>query len=94
MGEGRVLVEKQVVEGRGRFGCQGPFFAPFQSTYHGLALVKFEPNISCIYTPQFKSWVSLLRSTRMKIERIESSETSAIKPPTPGDYPENTIRQK
>ena len=26
MGKGRVLVEKQVGEGRGRFGCQGPFF--------------------------------------------------------------------
>ena len=25
MAKGRVLVEKQVVVGRGRFGCQGPF---------------------------------------------------------------------
>ena len=24
MGKGRVLLEKQVVEGRGRFGCQKP----------------------------------------------------------------------
>ena len=26
MGKGRVLVKKQVVEVRGRFGCQGPFY--------------------------------------------------------------------
>ena len=32
-----------------------------------------------IYTPQLQSWVSLLRSTPMKMERIESSETSALK---------------
>ena len=28
----------------------------------------------------------------MKMERIESSETSALKTQTPGDYPKNTIR--
>ena len=38
------------------------------------------------------SWVSLLRSTPMKMEQIVSSETSALKAQTPGDYPENTIR--
>ena len=81
MGKGRVLVEKQGVEGSGRFGCQGPFFgAP-------------EPNISCIYTPQLKSCVSLLRSKPMKMEWIESSETSALKAQTPEDYPENITRQ-
>ena len=33
------------------------------------------------------SWgVSLLRCTPMKMERIESSETSALKVQTPGDY--------
>ena len=70
-----------------------PTPVPLPSLSLWLALVKYEPNISRIYTSQLNSWVSLLRSTRMKIERIESSETSAIKPPTPGDYPENTIRQ-
>ena len=29
------------------------------------------------------------RSTPMKMERIESSETSALKAETPGDYPKN-----
>ena len=57
-----------------------------------LPLVNFEPNISRIYTPQLKSWVSLLRSTPMKMERIERSETSALKAQTPGDYPKDTIR--
>ena len=28
MGKGRVLVEKQVVEGRGRFGCHEPSNMP------------------------------------------------------------------
>ena len=56
-----------------------------------LALVNFEPNISRIYTPQLQSWVSLLRSTPMKMERIESSETSAPKLQAPGDYTKDTI---
>ena len=30
----------------------------------------------------------------MKMERIESSETSALKAQTPRDYPKNTIRQE
>ena len=51
-----------------------------------------EPSISRIYTPQLQSCVSLLRSTRMKTERIGSSETSALKAQTPGDYQKNTIR--
>ena len=55
-------------------------------------LVNFEPNISRIYTPQLKSWVSLLHSMPMKMERIESSKTSALKAQMPGDYPKNTIR--
>ena len=45
-----------------------------------------------INTPQLQSWVSLLRSTPMKMERIVSSETSALKAQTPGDYPKDTIR--
>ena len=57
-----------------------------------LAQSWLEPNISRIYTPQLKSWVSLLRSTPMKMEQIESSETSAPKAQTPGDYPKDTIR--
>ena len=47
----------------------------------------FEPNISRIYAPQLKSWVSLLRSTPMKMERLVSSETSALKAQTSEDYP-------
>ena len=50
--------------------------APFPSPSLWLALVNFEPNISRIYTPQLKSWVSLLRSTPMKIEQLVSSESS------------------
>ena len=61
MGKGRVLVEKQVVEGRGLY--------------------------------KLKPWVSLLRSTPMKMEQIASSETSALKAQMPGDYRKDTIRQ-
>ena len=60
---------------------------------YSLAPVNFAPNISRIYIPQLKSWVSLLRSTPMKMERRESSETSALKAQTPGDYPKNTVRK-
>ena len=67
--------------------------APFPSPCLWLALANFEPNISRIYTPQHKSWTSLLRSTPMMMEPIESSETSEIKSQTPGDYPKNTIRK-
>ena len=59
---------------------------PFPIPLPWLALVKFGPNISRIYTPQHQSPVSLLRSTPMKMERIVSSETSALKAQTPGDY--------
>ena len=52
-----------------------------------LVLTNSEPNISRIYTPQIQSWVSVLRSTPMKMERIVSSETSALKAQTPEDYP-------
>ena len=55
-----------------------------------LAPVNFKPNISRIYTPPLQSWVSLLRSTPMKMERIKSSETSALKAQTPGGYPKKT----
>ena len=41
--------------------------------------------------PQLQSCVSLLRSTPMKMERIESSETSEPKAQTPGDYPKDTM---
>ena len=58
-----------------------------------LAPVNFQPNISRMYTPQLQSWVSLIRSTPMKMERLVSSETSALKTETPGDYPKNTIWQ-
>ena len=71
------------------FLYQDPPF-PIPQTLIGSS--QLEPNVSRIYTPQLKSWVSLLRSTLMKIELIESSETSALKAQTPGDYPENTIR--
>ena len=57
-----------------------------------LAPVNFESNIFLIYTPQLQSWVSLLRSTPMKMELLISSETSVLKAQTPGDYPEDTIR--
>ena len=43
-------------------------------------------------TPQFQSWVSLVRSTPMKMELPVSSETSELKVQTPGDYPKDTIR--
>ena len=56
------------------------------------ALVNSEPNISRIYTPQLQSRVSLLRLTPMKMELLVSSETSALKAHTPGDYPKDTIR--
>ena len=59
-----------------------------------LALVNSEPNISRIYTPQLQSCVSLLHSTPMKMEWIASSEKSAPKAQTPGDYPKGTIRQQ
>ena len=127
MGKGQVLVEKQVVEGRGRFlgACVNDYIdsdgyividtcsekmapdnqnglcppppvslsrpTPFPSPSLLLALVNFEPNISRIYTLQLKSWVSLLRSMFMKMEWIESSETSALKAYTLGDYPKDTI---
>ena len=55
----------------------------FKRGFHDLLWAKHFP----IYTPQLKSWVSPLRSTPMKMERIESSETSALKAQTPGDYP-------
>ena len=58
MGKGQVLVEKQVVEGRGLY--------------------------------KLKPWVSLLRSTPMKMERIQSSKTLALKAQTLGDYPKKT----
>ena len=59
-----------------------------------------EPNVtenvgstfSGIYTPQLQYWVSLLRSTPMKVELPVSSEMSALKAQTPGDYPKDTIR--
>ena len=70
--------------------CFSPRPAPFPSLW--LALVNFEPNISRIYTPQLQSWASLLRCTPMKMERLVSSETSALKGQTPGDYPKDTIR--
>ena len=57
------------------------------------AVVNFEPNISHIYTSQLRSCVSILRSALMKMERIGSPETSALKALTPGDYPKNAIRQ-
>ena len=41
MGKERVFVEKQVVEGRSRFGCQGPFFGVGVNDYvvsHGFLL--------------------------------------------------------
>ena len=57
---------------------------PFPNPW--LPLVNFEPNISCIYTPKLKSWLPHLRSSPKKMERIESSETSALKAQTPGDY--------
>ena len=66
--------------------------APFPSPSPLLALVNLEPNVSRIYTPQLKSWVSPLRTTVMKMERIESSETSALKAQTPGDHPKDTVR--
>ena len=59
---------------------------PFPAPSLWWALVNFEPNISRIYTRQLKSWVSLLRSTPLKMERIESSETSTLNAQTPGDY--------
>ena len=70
--------------------CSSTKTRPFPIPW--LALVNFEPNISRIYTPQLKSWVSILRSKPMKMERIVSSETSALKAQTPGDYPKDTIR--
>ena len=68
--------------------------APFPSLSLWLALVNFEQNISCIYTPQLLSWVSLLCSTPMKMEWLVSSKTWALKAQTPGDYPKDTIRQE
>ena len=65
---------------------------PLPSPSLWLAVVNFEPNISHIYTPHLQSWVSLLCSKPMKMERIESSEMSALKAQTPGDYPKDTIR--
>ena len=59
----------------------------------GNVCLNFEPDISRIYTTQLQSWVPLLRSTPMKMELLVSSETSALKAQTPGDYPEDTIRQ-
>ena len=59
-----------------------------------LALVNFEPNIYRIYTPQLQSCVSLPRTKSMKMELLVSSETSAIKARTPGDYSKDIIRQK
>ena len=53
MGKERVLVEKQVVEGRGRFGCQGPFSRSGVNDYLGsdgfllsLSMCKFIFDIS------------------------------------------------
>ena len=54
-------------------------------------LLAVPSSFSRICTLQLKSWVSLLCSTPMKMERIESSETSALKVQTPGDYPKATI---
>ena len=59
-----------------------------------LALANSEPDISCIYTPQLESWVSLLRCTPMKMELLVSSETSALKAQMPGDYPKDKIRHQ
>ena len=55
-------------------------------------LVNSEPNISRVYTPQLQSWVSLLHSTSMKMELLVSSETSALKAQTPGDYTKDARR--
>ena len=44
--------------------------------------------------PQLQSRLSLLLSTPMKMERIESIETSVPKAQTPGDYQKDTIRQQ
>ena len=68
------------------------FLYPFPSPSLWLAPVNFEPNISRVYTPQLQSWVLLLRWTPMKMERLVSSETSALKAQTPGDYTKDTIR--
>ena len=58
-----------------------------------LALTSFEPNISLIYTHQLQSSLSLVRSRPMKVEQIVSSETSALKVQTPGEYPKDLIQQ-
>ena len=65
----------------------------FTSSSLWLALVNFEPNISRIYTPQLQSWLSILGSAPIKMERLLSSEMSALKAQTPGDYPKkhNTV---
>ena len=75
--------------GQGPFWLSGAVFSEqvLMTIYFLMALVNFEPNVSHIYTPQLKSWASLLRSTPVKMERIGSSETSAIKAQTPGGYP-------
>ena len=69
-----------------------PIPARFQPPSLWLALVNFEPNISLIYTPKLKSWVSLLRCTPTKMERIARSETSALIAQTPGDCPKDIIQ--
>ena len=68
--------------------------SPFPSPSLWLALVNFEPNISRINAPQLKSLVSLLCCTPMKMERIVSSETSALKAHAERFTQKNTIRRK
>ena len=100
MGKGWVLVQKQVVEGRGHFFrasvndsiVSDGFLLSLSMCTRGFHdLLRVRPS-SLLMLCGCTSWVSLLCSTPMKMEWLVSSETSAIIAQMPGDYPKDTIQ--